>query len=368
MMPVFKTIARKIHLIIVTICVLIFSCSAINVYASTLTSLYDNLSNNQDSATGVTHTLGFTTATSSTLLNITFQFSTTSGGTTKPAGLNLTSSTLGTVTNLNSGWTLDTTNAATGKIFISRSVANGLITINSGTLASVNIQNITNSALGNCITNSGTLSDTCNVTISTYSDTAGTTLVDSGVATYTIIQNPTFSFTVNPVAAGAAHNGITSSVASTATSIQFGKILPGQVLYATQQLLISTNAPNGYTITAYLVNPITGNNTNNTVSPFGAVNATWTTPQLWSTPNGTVKNNNSAWFGANTSDTRVSGWSSNTSSKFGPFSQTANTVAYSSGPDIAGSTIYISYALGTNILQPSDLYTANIIYNVQATY
>jgi hypothetical protein len=368
MYDIFNTCIKKYFLPLLFIGVLVLSVSVGPAFASTLTAITDTLSDTHEAATGVTHTLAFTTATTSTILNISFQFSTASGGSTKPAGLNLSSSTLGTITNLNGGWSLSTANASTGKLSISRSAASGIVPINSSTAASVALQNITNSALGNCISSSGTLGDTCYVTTSTYSDTAGTLLVDSGEITYDVFQDPTFTFTVSSVSAGTTNNGVTSTLASTATSLQFGTISPSQVVYVTHKLFIKTNAPHGYTITAALASLITGNNTNDTVNPFGAVNATWTTPQLWSTPNGTTRNNNSAWFGANTTDTRVTGWSSNTSAKFGPISQTPNIVSYSSTSDPTGTTVYLSYALGTNTLQPTDYYLANILYNVQATY
>ena len=175
------------------------------------------------------------------------------------------------------------------------------------------------------------------------------------------------TFEIVAVSSGATNNGITTTATSTTTTIPFGNIKPGDVKYVSQKITVTTNAPHGYTVNAYLADPITGQSTGNEIDPFGATNATWSNPVIWSTPTGTTANSDSGWIAANTSDTRVTGWGS-ASAKFGPMSGIAHAVAYSSTPDRSGTDIYVTYALGVNNVQPADIYTGKIVYEVEASY
>jgi hypothetical protein len=333
-------------------------------WAASLTAMSDTLSSTTISDTGVTHTIAFTTATTDNLQQVTVQFATTSVSNTRPAGLDLSSATLGTVTGLGAGWSIDTSLASSGFLSITRASAGS---VSSSTAATIPFQNITNSALGDCEGSNGTLHDTCSVQITTYSDT-GSTVVDSGNTTYTVFEDPAMSFEVEDIASGQTHNGVTSNVASTNTTVAFGHFGQGNVRYATQKITITTNAPHGYTVTATIYSSWQGDRyVNNDIDPFGATNATWTTPQNWDSPDGSSPNINSGWFGANTSDTGVTGWSSG-SGKFGPLNQNPHTIAISTGPARSGDVIYVSYAIEVNGLQAADSYTAGVVYDVVPTF
>lgn len=333
-------------------------------FAATLTNPSDTLSNTTANATSVTHTIAFTTATTDLIKQIRVHFTTTQGGGTKPAGLDLSSATLGTVTNLGAGWSIDTTFASTGYLLIGRATAG---TVNSGVNASIDLSSITNSAIDDCQSSNDILQDTCSVHIATYSDD-GSTEVDSADTTYTVTEDPYLNFDVEDVPSGQTHNGVTSNVSTTATSVALGHLDSGTVRYGTQKITISTNAPHGYFVSAKLLTNWSGDRyTNNDIDPFGATNATWTNPVAWVSPDGTSPNVNTGWFGANTSDTRVSGWSSG-SGKFGPLNQNPHTIIVSTTPERSGVTIYLSYAIEVNGLQASDSYTAKIVYDVQPTF
>jgi hypothetical protein len=182
-------------------------------------------------------------------------------------------------------------------------------------------------------------------------------------------EDPKISFEVLDVPAGQTHNGVTSDISTTDTSVSYGHIGGLTVRYGTQKLLISTNAPHGYGVWARLVTNLRGEqNTNSEISPFGATGATWSTPQTWSSPDGTVANSNTGWFGYNTSDTAVgAGWSS-ASGKFGPLGTTERKVAYSSTPQPSTVTVYISYAIEVNPAQPSDHYSAHLVYDIRPIF
>jgi hypothetical protein len=330
---------------------------------ATLTDLSLGINDTVTSATNVTYTFNATLASTSDVQEIHIRYSTTDGGTTKPAHMVVTGATLASITGLGSGWTLDTSNASNGLLQLTNASPQSLP---SGTVGTAVIDGITNSALDDCQPEANGLTDRCYVAFTTYSD-AGSTSVDTGSLPYTLHEEPVLSFEVKGVASGVTHNGITTTTTSTPTAISFGKISPNGVSYAMQEIDISTNAPGGYTVSAVLAANLHGAYNNAEIDPFAGLNVTWTTPQAWSTPDGTTPNNNTGWLGANTSDSRVSGWSGNTQAKFGPFGTISRTIAYTTSAD-SGSTIYVSYALGINAAQPADQYSGTLIYTVQTNY
>lgn len=343
---------------------LVFATATEVARAGSLTALTTYPSTSESGATSVSYSINFTTATTDNIKQVSMRFATQSGGTTKPANMSLAGAVLDSTSNLGAGWSLDTSNSSSGLIFITRASASSVA---ASTSATINLDGITNPQLRDCDSLSVQLHEDCYVGITTYSDD-GSTTVDSGNIAFQITEDPVLTVRVEGVASGQTHNGITTSTTSTDTSLPFGSIGDGQVKYAAHKLTITTNAPAGYTITAKLESSIIGNYNSGVVHPFGATNATWTTPQSWTTPDGNTPNNNTGWFGANTTDTRVSGWSGSTTGKFGPISTVARPVARSTAPDRAGTVVYVSYALGVNGLQPADVYTGAIVYDVVAGY
>jgi hypothetical protein len=343
--------------------VIMMSAAPAAVRAGSLGSPTDMLSNDRANAIGVTHTIRFNIASTSYLQQVTLQFSTTQGGSTRPAGLSLSGTSLGSVTGAGSDWTLDRSTASMGLLTITNSTP---VLVTTGTALTIAVDNITNSAINNCEINNGKLEDTCWIHITTYSD-EGSTSYDSGDATYTVEEDPSLVFSVSGMPAGTTENGITSTFTANATNLQFQDLQVGSVIYLMQKLSITTNAPDGYTIYVETVGSIQSSDGFRIFSPFGATDATWSTPKPWMTPTGIITDSNSGWIGANTSDTRVSGWGSATGD-FGPVSSIPHPVAYSSGPDRGGSTIYVTYAMGVNSLQAAEDYNGSLIYFVQPIY
>lgn len=187
-------------------------------------------------------------------------------------------------------------------------------------------------------------------------------------ATFDTWEDPSLSFSIAAVSTNAVLNGITTNVASTVTSLPFGNITVGEPKYMAHQLSVITNASSGYTVTMNLHSTgiIQGLDPSNFIDPFAATGVTWSNPIAWTSPTGTVRNVNTGWLGANTTDTRVTGWSSGFQ-KFGPVSTTARPVMYSSGPD-SGTTAHVTYALEVNVLQPTDAYAGQIVYTITPTY
>jgi hypothetical protein len=178
--------------------------------------------------------------------------------------------------------------------------------------------------------------------------------------------DPSLTFSINGVSSGQAHNGVTTTITSTATEIPFGSITPGTPAYGAHELTIDTNEANqSYVVTVKLDAQLQGLYPGNHFDGFVGSGATWSSPQNWIEPTGTIKNANTGWFGANTTDTSVSGWASSTS-KFGPID--ANEVVIMQSTNGSDKTEYISYAIEANSAQPADKYSGTLMYSVTPVF
>jgi len=249
----------------------------------------------------------------------------------------------------------------------------GTILINGATALSIQLGSIYNSLLTedcdeDSITNEN---DTCYVYVKSYNDSA--VLVDQGVVTYTIVQavtvtakvDPTFTFVVQLVTANATTNGITTTVASTATTLPFGSLTPGTPKYAAHALYVTTNTVSGYTVQATLTGTMTGIVGTNNIDPFVAP---WSAPTTWTQPTGGTPNADTGWIGANTNDTDVTYWTGATAGLFGGISSTAVNVGEKSSSDNGTTPMLVTYAIGVNVYQPSDYYTGTLFYNALPRY
>jgi fibronectin-binding autotransporter adhesin len=184
---------------------------------------------------------------------------------------------------------------------------------------------------------------------------------------WTFSATTSLTFFIGGVGANTVTNAITTSFSSAYNTLPFSNLAVNEPKYIAHQLDVTTNAASGYTVKMKMLSTLQGNYPLNDIDEFAADSVAWETPQVWSSPTGTVKNVNTGWIGANTSDTRVTGWSS-ASGKFGPVNTVSHDVMYSSTADESGTSAYITYAVEINILQTSDLYAGIIIYNVLPTY
>jgi hypothetical protein len=234
---------------------------------------------------------------------------------------------------------------------------------------SVSFTGITNTSLTECDVAAG--ADTCYIWITTYG-TNETSPVDTGVVTYTIVESvlvtakvdPTFTFLVSSVAAGAVNNLITASVTTSSSTLPFGSLQANIPKYAAHELRVTTNTQGGYTVSAQMVQQMTGVYAQNNIDPFAAP---WGTPTTWTLPTGTIPNTNTGWIGANTTDVDITGWGTAPEQKFGAISDSAVVVSQKTSSD-AGDAVFVTYALGVNVYQPSDSYRGALIYNALPTY
>jgi len=331
-------------------------------FADTLTGVSVTLGSVTPKAT-TTHSVGFTTATEATLKQVTFQWEKDAGDSTKPTTLNLVNISIGSVSGLNSSnWTLDKASYNTGLIKYNNSDGESKT---ASSAISMIFSNVYNAEIGDC-TVSGKMFDTCHLTIKTYSD-AGTTLVDNATTSYQLEDVPSLTYKVEGVVKDTVTNNITTTIDTGYDEIAFGKMGLREVEYGAHRLYVETTAADGYSVTMKLDGYIQGLKEANKIDPFAAIDCTWTTPKPWTTPTGTEGSTDTGWIGANTSDTRVNGWSTDSGGKFGHVSSTAHEVMKSTGKDY-GTYKYVTYALEVNEYQPYDSYAGILIYEVTPTY
>lgn len=212
------------------------------------------------------------------------------------------------------------------------------------------------------------ISDTLPVTAKTLdtelrNSATNTTTASSSWLRIHLQEDPSLTFTIAAVAADQVHNDITTTVASTYDTLPFGSLAAATPRYAAHSLYVETNALHGYAVQTKLDNYLQGTYAANNIDPFVAA---WSAPTTWTEPTGTVASVDTGWIGANTTDTRVAGWSTG-SQLFGALGGSFQSVMYSSVHD-TGTTAYVTYAIEANVLQPADLYSGTLMYTISALY
>lgn len=312
----------------------------------------------------------FTVPSSAPIREIRFQWSTTATNQSIPTAGMLNAAALGTLSNLDGGWTtLATGQAASGLLELQHTSSQDL----NGLVVGATINTVTNSGINACDGQAST--DTCYVQIQTSSGTGawGNQVVDTATITYTVVQavtvsatvDPTFTFVISSVGANTVIGGVTTSVASTASTLPFGNLTVGSPRYAAHRLNVTTNANSGYTVTMRVSTAMTGTYSSNNIDPFAAAGVAWATPQPWSSPNGGSANSDTAWFGAHVTDAGLSQFDDG---EFGPANGTDNTVMVSTTSDNGVNPEYVVYAVEANVYQPADVYTGTVLYTATPTY
>ncbi|HSI20507.1 MAG TPA: hypothetical protein VLA04_02230, partial [Verrucomicrobiae bacterium] len=292
-----------------------------------------------------------------------------------------------------SGWAIDTTNAATGYLYLLNTTGSA-VTQNDFVIVLSTITNPSSTVSGGNECDAVANSDTCYIRIETHTEDtvaeidSATYREDTGVTTFTVVTPVTVTATVDPsltftVAAVTSGNLSTNDsnascanpVTSTSTTLPFGNLGIGIAANRCSQhsLAVATNAPSGYDVYFKFVgtNPLTGTIGSNNIDVFANSSATFGSPQLFNVdPTGTSANVNSGWIGLRSTD--IGGFGSNL---YAPpavnnSSTVGDSVMTSSGPDLGtGSNIkYVTLKIAVNALQPADTYTGTAQYNVVARY
>lgn len=324
-----------------------------------------------DSRPGITsgHQFSMELATGGDLNYISFRYCTQPSGTcTPPEDMVTSSATKGTITGL-TGAQWDLVNTGNRVLVLEHATSE---TISAETVVTVNLNNITNHLIGNCNASSNNSSDTCYIRIRT-SDDGGSTTIEETIISVTVIDavtvtarvDPSFTFVVTGVGDAQTNNGITTTGTSTFNSLPFGNLTPGTPRYLAHQLNVTTNTQAGYVVSARMAQQMVGVYAGNNIDPFIEP---WGTPAAWQEPNGTTPNDNTGWFGGNTTNTVVSGWSGTTTGLFGGIGSTAVNVKRRNTSDDGSVPTYVSYAIEVNVFQPADTYQGRLQYNAVPTY
>jgi hypothetical protein len=326
-----------------------------------------------------THTFSFTLNSGGAFQELKFEYCTTpSGVCTRPANLETRNATDGTLTS--TGGTI--TDADWSLEYATRGTLRYLHTgagesLNANTVLTIPFKTVKNHNINDCQAGGDASTDTCYVRISLCSQTncASQHVIGNGILSYTVVEavtvtariDPTFTFVVTGVGADTVNNAITTSVASTFSTLPFSNLTANQPRYAAHKLNVTTNTQAGYTVSMQMQSQMTGVYSVNNIDPFIGNEAIWTSPKTWTSPTGTTPNTDTAWIGANTTDTDVAGWATPTG-LFGPVNNAENIVMRSTTSDNGQTAVYVTYGIEANVRQPADTYTGTLVYNALPTY
>lgn len=186
------------------------------------------------------------------------------------------------------------------------------------------------SSTSNAILNPGT--------VGSYKITIGGTMADQGETRVAIVENVTvsaavetnFTFTISGVSASSTVNGdaVATAATTTATSVPFGTLSPGTPKTLAQDLSVTTNANNGFTVTVVANQTLTsGSGADIDVFIDGSGTST---PTAWTSPSGTPTDENTfGHWGLTSEDATLSGGDTfGTALYVGDFVNNAREVMY----------------------------------------
>lgn len=343
--------------------------------AANLTQVSDTLSDSSPAASS-THTVVFTTPTgvgNSETIQITFPAGFTGSSTIVAADVTfldgVTSQTVVDGVPAAGQWGLTWSN----NTFILTAAADESIA--AGGTSTITVGNASGNRLSNPATpTNGNQSYEIDITAGA-SDSGSTRVVILDSVTVTAAVDTIFTFSVNGLPAGSSMNGDTSTGASGSTTIPFGELTANNATTVAQQLAVSTNAANGFTVTVQTDGQLESS-TGADIDAFddGVVS---TLPATWSAPAGTVGSENTYGHWGVTSDDP----SANRASEFGSqeyvgVDTTPVNVMSHTGPvngtnegGIGQGTTTVGYQIEISALQEAgDDYTAQLIYVATPTF
>ncbi len=353
---IFAHYRRKLHLALAWTMVLagvLFNSGLAS--AATLTTASVSLSDPRPSQASVTYDLTASGYTATNIKCIKQVYATTAQGTTKPTGM-VTASGItiaGTTTLITpASWTRGGADA------------DGTVTFTNATGETPAAGSRKYVLAG--FTNSSVADTSFFLQYKTYTNTDCTTgLTDSVTvafiltngSTLTLTVDPTLSFTVNDVAASQSCNGATSTQASTSTTIPFGTVTAAANSIVCQDLIVATNAGNGYTVyIRYTGQPTTGtfniaNHSGSNASP-SAFSAAGTEAYGYTTNDATLQASVVSRFITNL-------WAANTT--------TNAEVAYDAA-SVSSQTTRVGHQVGISGTTKPGTYTTTVIYTATPVY
>jgi hypothetical protein len=235
------------------------------------------------------------------------------------------------------------------------------------------------------VTNPNGANTTYYVRTTTYSDTGSTIIDGTTSAAFAVLDtnsiavsatvDPNFTFTVTRAVTGRVNGNYSSSDAinvstTTNNSIPFGTLNTSTASVSAHDITITTNAGNGYEVTASssALPPLQSGS--DSISTFTGTNAA---PAVWSSPNGSSPDVNTGFFGYTTSSNALCTGTANrftdnsSYQKYAGFSTAGGEVACSTTPK-SSDTTRVGWKLEINSIQPAGQYSGSIILVATPTY
>ena len=207
----------------------------------------------------------------------------------------------------------------------------------------------------------------------TWTDTgqARVAIIDDVVVTASV--DTTLTFTITGVAIDTVVNGsATTTGTTTATSIPFGTLSPGTTYRMAQDLSVSTNASNGFTVTVVADQTLTSGSGAD-INTFVNGDST-STPIAWQSPAGTLGDDTTyGHWGVTSADSDLNGDEFGTDLYAGNFLSAPREVFAHTGP-ADGSTAdqgqtRVGYQIEVDNLQEAGTdYTATLTYVATPTF
>lgn len=354
----------------------VFACSVALLVATmaspasaAVTSASVQLTDPTPGASGNTYTWtwnGYTSGATTRCVLITFSANADGSGGI-PTGMVLTSATMAGTYGTGGTWTRDS-HAGT--------MAGGTVVFNYGTgvapasgpttIVLGSITNPTNAAGGtfymtvSAYTTAGAgNSGTCGGGLRDAAYTAAFETTTAQQASVTV--DPSLSLVIDNVAASTSCGDVSTTAASTANAIPFGRVaaITAHPIVG-QNLTVTTNASGGYTTYLSSSGVMTGGTTAGTIANMSGSNAS---PGSW-------PSNGTAAFGYTTESTSLSG----TAARFdgglwaGPSTTPYEIMRNTSTPGPSGDTNCIAFQVSIAGDTKADTYTTSIRYNVAASF
>jgi hypothetical protein len=333
-----------------------------NVSAAQLTTRKVTLSNSAPGSvtpgTGVTYTFNFTPATTTAVKSVNIDICTTASGscnpvtpTGVPGGLVTTGASLsGTPSGLGTGGTWTGTFSTNGRLRLSNASSAG-----TASAATIAIAGITNPTAANT---------SFYLRITTYSDAAYTTPIDTGTVAASTANQMTVSASVDEsLTFCTGTSGVTTSscTGATGTGVNLGTLTSSTTGTGTSQIGVATNAGSGYAVTVAGSTLTSGSNTVTAMGSaaassqgseqFGMNLASNSAPSVGQAPDGSG------------SATAAAGYNTSNTFKFG----SGDTIASNSGADTF-RRFTVSYIANVADATEPGSYSTALTYVCTATF
>jgi hypothetical protein len=364
-LPVLHSIRQKVRgleaIAAASLLLLVLLVQAQLVSAATLTTASVTLSDPRPNTGSVVYDFLASNVTTTGIQCIQFEFDMSADGTGGiPTGMNIGSATLtGDYIPTPGSWTPDYTDAATGIVSF---------TGTSQTPALASARN----AILNAVTNGSVADNDYYLIFSTYNNTdCATAPVDNATVGFIFTSGQAVSMSVEGALAftiagvnggvGETVNGATTTTGlnTTATTIPFGTVTSSANKIAAQDLTVSTNSGNGYTVyTRYTAQPTSGANT---IDDHSGTNGA---PSVFSGA-GTEA------FGYTTEDATLSGtadrFTSSGGNKWAAFT-TSNAELVFGAAAVSNETTRVGFQTGVAVTTQAGSYVTSVIYTAVPVY